>query len=174
MWTAHNGPSLFWPSKVYIFQFNSVLIFTIFVRWLHGYTHIRLMLRMMLPLLFFFLFLFYSSFTDCYCSSLIFATAFWLRAEWRVVFSFSSALTSAKRFFSFSSALTSAKSFLCSKRYLKIEIGSRKIRTLNPHHFLPLKKLRRCRGLNPGLQLPIMSLMHLLLKSIDADMKIRY
>ncbi len=23
MWTAHSGPSLFWPSKVYIFQFNN-------------------------------------------------------------------------------------------------------------------------------------------------------
>jgi hypothetical protein len=32
-------------------------------------------------------------------------------------------------------------------------------------------KFRWYQGLNPGLQLPIMSLMHLLLNSIDADMK---
>ncbi len=33
------------------------------------------------------------------------------------------------------------------------------------------EKFRRYRGLNPSLQLPIMSLMHILLNSIDADMK---
>ncbi len=36
---------------------------------------------------------------------------------------------------------------------------------------IPTEKFCRYRGLNPGLQLPIMSLMHILLKSIDADMK---
>ena len=36
---------------------------------------------------------------------------------------------------------------------------------------IPTEKFRRYWGLNPGLQLPIMSLMHILLNSIDADMK---
>ena len=36
---------------------------------------------------------------------------------------------------------------------------------------IPTEKFRWYRGLNPGLQLPIMSLMHILLKSIDVDMK---
>jgi len=48
------------------------------------------------------------------------------------------------------------------------------------NHFLPLKqsswkipteKFHWYQGLNPGLQLPIMSLMHILLNSIDVDMK---
>ena len=36
---------------------------------------------------------------------------------------------------------------------------------------IPTEKFLRYWGLNPGLQLPIMSLMHILLNSIDADMK---
>ena len=36
---------------------------------------------------------------------------------------------------------------------------------------IPTEKFRRFWGLNPGLQLPIMSLMHILLNSIDADRK---
>ena len=36
---------------------------------------------------------------------------------------------------------------------------------------IPTEKFCRYWGLNPGLQLPIMSLMHLLLNSIDADIK---
>ena len=35
-----------------------------------------------------------------------------------------------------------------------------------------LKKICWYRGLNPGLQLPIMALVHILLNSIDADMKL--
>ncbi len=38
----------------------------------------------------------------------------------------------------------------CSKRYLKIEICSCGIWTLNPHHFLPLTIFCRYWGLNPG------------------------
>jgi hypothetical protein len=36
---------------------------------------------------------------------------------------------------------------------------------------IPTEKFCRYQGLNPGLQLPIMSLMHILLNSLDADMK---
>ncbi len=36
---------------------------------------------------------------------------------------------------------------------------------------IPTEKFCRYWGWNPGLQLPIMSLMHILLNSIDADMK---
>ena len=100
---------------------------------------------------FFLLFLFFSSFSDCYCS-----IPRWVMSG----FSFPSALITAKRFLlSFSSALTFLRNFrrvfprreTCSKRYLKIEIWSCEIWTLNPHHFLPLKIFRRYRGLNPGL-----------------------
>ena len=38
---------------------------------------------------------------------------------------------------------------------------------------IPTEKFRRYQGLNPGLQLPIMTLMHILLNSIDAGMKFR-
>ncbi len=55
----------------------------------------------------------------------------------------------------------------------KFEIGSCKIRNVNPHHFLPLEKFLPMSGIEPGSALPIMSLMHLLQNSIDADMKIR-
>ena len=82
---------------------------------------------------------------------------------------------------SFSSALTFLRTFrwifreerLARKDTWKIEIGSCEIRNLNPHHFLPLEKFPPVSGIEPGSALPIMSLMHLLQSSIDADMKIR-
>ncbi len=55
----------------------------------------------------------------------------------------------------------------------KIEIGSCKIWNLNPPHFLPLENFLPVLGIEPRSALPIMSLMHLLQSSIDADMKIR-
>jgi hypothetical protein len=99
-----------------------------------------------------------------------------------VDFSFSSALITAKRFLlSFSSALTSRRTAcwnfreerLVQKDTLKIEIGSCKIRKLNPHHFLRLENFLPVLGIEHKSGLPIMSLMHLLQRSIDADMKIR-
>jgi hypothetical protein len=37
---------------------------------------------------------------------------------------------------------------------------------------IPTEKWRRYRGMNPGLQLPILSLVHILLNSFDTDMKL--
>jgi hypothetical protein len=99
-----------------------------------------------------------------------------------VDFSFSSAMITAKRFLlSFTSALTFRrtahwnfhKERLAQNDTLKIEIGSCKIQNLNPHHFLPLENFLLVSGIEPGSALPIMSLMHLLQSSIDADIKIR-
>jgi hypothetical protein len=99
-----------------------------------------------------------------------------------VNFSFSSALITAKRFLlSFTSALTFRRTArwnfreerLAQNDTLKIEIGSCKIQNLNPHRFLPLEKFLPVLGIEPRSALPIMSLMHLLQSSTDADMKIR-
>jgi hypothetical protein len=98
MWTAHSGPSLFWPSKVCIcFNSISMLTFNNIVRW-HFYTHrVRLMLQMMPPSL---SFVFFSS------SHLSLTATAQLRNEWWV-YSLSYALITAKRFLlSVSSALT--------------------------------------------------------------------
>jgi hypothetical protein len=76
MWTAHSGPSLFWPSKVCIcFNSISMLTFNNIVRW-HFYTHrVRLMLQMMPPSL---SFVFFSS------SHLSLTATAQLRNEWWV------------------------------------------------------------------------------------------
>ena len=97
MWTAHSGPSLFWPSKVCIcFNSISMLTFNNIVRW-HFYTH-KIDASNDASASFFCLFLFFSSFSDCYSSI----------AQWVMsVLSFSYALITAKRFLlSVSSALT--------------------------------------------------------------------
>ena len=62
------------------------------------------------------------------------------------------------------------KERLAWKDTLKIEICSCYI--WKPHHFLPLENFLPVLGIEPGSALPIMSLMHLLQSSIDADMKL--
>ena len=145
MWTAHNGPSLFWPSKVCISSISTMLILQFLyniVRW--RYKHIRLMLRIMPPL--------YSSFF--FSSSRLSPTATAPIVRWVMSgFSFSSALTDAKRFFLFFFCSDCREEIFWLEKILENWICQLQDSNRQPSSLFTIEKLfRRYRGLNPGLQ----------------------